>query len=58
MSQLEEAEILSVLESLHWIRNQRNQINHAYDGEDVADSACLESRMLETIECVERMGIV
>ena len=58
VSQLEEAEILSVLESLHWIRNQRNQINHAYDGEDVADSACLESSMLKTIECVERMGIV
>lgn len=58
VSRLEEAEILSVLESLHWIRNQRNQINHAYDGEDVADSACLESRMLKTIECVERLGIV
>lgn len=58
VSGIGEDELISVLENLHWIRNQRNQINHAYAGGDVADSACLESRMLDTIACVERLGKV
>ena len=48
--------IESVLGSLYWIRNQRNQINHAFSGVEVAENCDLENRMLETLDIIEAVN--
>lgn len=47
--------VLAVLEILHWIRNQRNQINHAYDGDEVADTGEIEMKIVYALDCIEEM---
>lgn len=47
--------VLDVLEILHWIRNQRNQINHAYNGDEVADTGEIEMKIVYALDCIEEM---
>ena len=47
--------VLAVLEILHWIRNQRNQINHAYNGDEVADTGEIELKIVYALDCIEEM---
>ncbi|WP_027406657.1 TM1812 family CRISPR-associated protein [Anaerovibrio sp. RM50] len=43
----------AILEGLYWIKTQRNQINHAYDGVEIADNNQLEEKMMETMALIE-----
>ena len=49
---VQQEEALALAETMYWIRNQRNQINHASNNENCASSAILEETMQKTIRRV------
>lgn len=49
-TQVAEEDLLQIVEKMHWIRNQRNQINHAYGGADVVSSDEIEACMIFAME--------
>lgn len=48
--------LLYVMEILSWLRKQRNEINHAYNGVDVASSEDVERYILLALKKIEELG--
>ena len=43
------------MELNYWVHSQRNEINHAYRGEDVASSSEIEEKMMMVIQYMEEL---
>ena len=48
--------LLHIMEILTWLRKQRNEINHAYNGVDVASSEDVENYIMLALKKIEQLS--